>query len=66
MIKVADLLDIAKGKRTDTRWHQLEGGIGFGKLRISFVFRSVQMVEPPNLTTYNGERTLACFFVGFH
>jgi hypothetical protein len=24
------------------------------------------MVEPPNLTTYNGERTLACFFVGFH
>jgi hypothetical protein len=32
-----------------TRWYPMDGGIGFGRVRISLLFRSVQTTLPPNL-----------------
>lgn len=32
-----------------TRWYPLDGGIGFGRIRISLLFRSVETHLPPNL-----------------
>ncbi|KAJ3003927.1 hypothetical protein HKX48_001498 [Thoreauomyces humboldtii] len=34
-------------------WHNLEGGIGFGKLRMSAAFRSVKAEEPENMRGYS-------------
>ncbi|KAI9030351.1 hypothetical protein DFJ74DRAFT_656284 [Hyaloraphidium curvatum] len=53
VVKLGEILDLARGKRTDTRWWNVDGGIGFGKLRISFVFRTVQLVETPNLSGFD-------------
>ncbi|EHY58082.1 hypothetical protein HRR83_005059 [Exophiala dermatitidis] len=32
-----------------TRWYPLDGGIGFGRIRISVLFRSVELKLPPNM-----------------
>lgn len=32
-----------------TRWYPLDGGIGFGRIRISLLFRSVETKLPPNM-----------------
>jgi hypothetical protein len=32
-----------------TRWYPLDGGIGFGRIRISLLFRSVETRLPPNM-----------------
>jgi hypothetical protein len=32
-----------------TRWYPLDGGIGFGRIRVSLLFRSVETRLPPNL-----------------
>ncbi|KAK5086662.1 hypothetical protein LTR05_003830 [Lithohypha guttulata] len=32
-----------------TRWYPLDGGIGFGRVRISLLFRSVETRLPPNM-----------------
>jgi hypothetical protein len=32
-----------------TRWYPMDGGIGFGRVRISLLFRSVDIKLPPNL-----------------
>ncbi|KAJ3185439.1 hypothetical protein HDU87_000060 [Geranomyces variabilis] len=34
-------------------WHPLQGGIGFGKLRVSMAFRSVHMEEPENMRGFS-------------
>ncbi|KIH93494.1 hypothetical protein SPBR_04042 [Sporothrix brasiliensis 5110] len=31
-----------------TRWYPLDGGIGFGRIRISLLFRSVELTLPPS------------------
>ncbi|KIV80404.1 hypothetical protein PV11_07904 [Exophiala sideris] len=32
-----------------TRWYPLDGGIGFGRMRVSLLFRSVETRLPPNI-----------------
>ncbi|KAI1608056.1 hypothetical protein EDD37DRAFT_94 [Exophiala viscosa] len=32
-----------------TRWYPLDGGIGFGRMRVSLLFRSVETRLPPNM-----------------
>ena len=32
-----------------TKWYPLDGGIGFGRIRISVLFRSVETRLPPNM-----------------
>ena len=32
-----------------TRWYPLDGGIGFGRIRISLLFRSIETRLPPNM-----------------
>lgn len=32
-----------------TRWYPLDGGIGFGRIRISLLFRNIETRLPPNL-----------------
>lgn len=32
-----------------TRWYPLDGGVGFGRIRISLLFRSVETRLPPNM-----------------
>ncbi|EEQ84909.1 C2 domain-containing protein [Blastomyces dermatitidis ER-3] len=36
-----------------TRWYPLDGGIGFGRIRISLLFRSVETRLPPPLLGWN-------------
>lgn len=43
------LSDILKTSSQVTRWYPLEGGIGFGRIRISLLFRSVEMKLAPNM-----------------
>ncbi|KAI1325922.1 C2 domain-containing protein [Xylariaceae sp. FL0255] len=41
------LSDILLTSSQSTRWYPLDGGIGFGRIRITLVFRSVELKLPP-------------------
>jgi hypothetical protein len=41
------LTDILLTSSESTRWYPLDGGIGFGRIRISLLFRSVELRLPP-------------------
>ncbi|KAG6009389.1 hypothetical protein E4U43_008734 [Claviceps pusilla] len=41
------LSDILQTSSESTRWYPLDGGIGFGRIRISILFRSVELRLPP-------------------
>lgn len=43
------LSDILETSSQVTRWYPLDGGIGFGRIRISLLFRSVETRLPPNM-----------------
>lgn len=43
-LKLSDVLQTASQA---TRWYPLDGGIGFGRVRISLLFRSVELRLPP-------------------
>ncbi|KJZ78801.1 hypothetical protein HIM_01574 [Hirsutella minnesotensis 3608] len=43
-LKLSDVLQTAS---QSTRWYPLDGGIGFGRARISLLFRSVELRLPP-------------------
>ncbi|KAF2090300.1 hypothetical protein K490DRAFT_63175 [Saccharata proteae CBS 121410] len=45
-LKLSDVLETSSQV---TRWYPLDGGIGFGRIRISLLFRSVETRLPPNL-----------------
>lgn len=45
-LKLSDILDTSSQV---TRWYPLDGGIGFGRIRISLVFRSVETRLPPKM-----------------
>jgi C2 domain-containing protein len=45
-LKLSEILD---NKSQVTRWYPLDGGIGFGRIRISLLFRSVETKLPSNL-----------------
>ncbi|CAM1509320.1 Fc.00g030590.m01.CDS01 [Cosmosporella sp. VM-42] len=42
------LSDIMQTSSEATRWYPLDGGIGFGRIRISLLFRSVELRLPPS------------------
>ncbi|KAI0485570.1 C2 domain-containing protein [Xylaria cf. heliscus] len=41
------LSDILQTSSQSTRWYPLDGGIGYGRIRISLLFRSVELKLPP-------------------
>lgn len=41
------LSDVFQTASQSTRWYPLDGGIGFGRIRISLLFRSVELKLPP-------------------
>ena len=43
-LKLSDILDTSSQV---TRWYPLDGGVGFGRVRISLLFRSVETRLPP-------------------
>ena len=43
------LTDILETSSQVTRWYPLDGGVGFGRIRISLLFRSIETRLPPNL-----------------
>ena len=43
------LSDILQTSSQVTRWYPLDGGIGFGRVRISLLFRSIETRLPPNM-----------------
>jgi len=43
------LSDVLQTSSQVTRWYPLDGGIGFGRIRISLLFRSVETRLPPNM-----------------
>jgi hypothetical protein len=43
------LSDILETSSQVTRWYPLDGGIGFGRIRISLLFRSIETRLPPNM-----------------
>ncbi|KND92783.1 hypothetical protein TOPH_02686 [Tolypocladium ophioglossoides CBS 100239] len=43
-LKISDVLQTSSEA---TRWYPLDGGIGFGRVRISILFRSVELKLPP-------------------
>ncbi|KAI9733708.1 MAG: hypothetical protein M1834_003313 [Cirrosporium novae-zelandiae] len=45
-LKLSDILETSSQV---TRWYPLDGGIGFGRIRISLLFRSVETKLPPNM-----------------
>ncbi|KAJ6048462.1 uncharacterized protein N7446_011145 [Penicillium canescens] len=45
-IKISDVLQTSSQV---TRWYPLDGGIGFGRIRISVLFRHVETKLPPNM-----------------
>lgn len=45
-LRLSDLLTTSSQV---TRWYPLDGGIGFGRIRISLLFRSVETRLPPNM-----------------
>ncbi|KAI9707841.1 MAG: hypothetical protein M1820_004446 [Bogoriella megaspora] len=49
-LKLSDILETASQA---TRWYPLDGGIGFGRVRISLLFRSIETRLPPNMLGYD-------------
>ena len=49
-LKLSDILDASSQV---TRWYPLDGGIGFGRVRISLLFRSVETRLPPQQLGYD-------------
>lgn len=47
------LSDILQTSSEVTRWFPLDGGIGFGRIRLSLLFRSVELKLPPQLTGWD-------------
>jgi hypothetical protein len=45
-LKLANILETSSQV---TRWYPLDGGVGFGRIRISLLFRSVETRLPPNM-----------------
>ncbi|KAF2277636.1 uncharacterized protein EI97DRAFT_432495 [Westerdykella ornata] len=45
-LKLSDILETSSQV---TRWYPLDGGIGFGRIRISLLFRSIELRLPPNM-----------------
>jgi hypothetical protein len=45
-LKLSDILETSSQV---TRWYPLDGGIGFGRIRISLLFRSVETRLPPQM-----------------
>lgn len=45
-LKLSDILETSSQV---TRWYPLDGGIGFGRIRISLLFRNIETRLPPNL-----------------
>jgi hypothetical protein len=45
-LKLSDILDTSSQV---TRWYPLDGGIGFGRIRISLLFRSIETRLPPQM-----------------
>ena len=45
-LKLSDILETSSQV---TRWYPLDGGIGFGRIRLSLLFRSTETRLPPNL-----------------
>lgn len=45
-LKISDILESSSQV---TRWYPLDGGIGFGRIRISLLWRSIETRLPPNL-----------------
>lgn len=43
------LTDILETSSQVSRWYPLDGGIGFGRIRISLLFRSIETRLPPNM-----------------
>lgn len=43
------LSDILQSSSQVTRWYPLDGGIGFGRVRISLLFRSIETRLPPHM-----------------
>ena len=43
------LTDLLQTSSQVTRWYPLDGGVGFGRVRISLLFRSVELKLPPNM-----------------
>lgn len=43
------LSDILENSSQVTRWYPLDGGIGFGRVRISLLFRSIETRLPPKM-----------------
>lgn len=41
------LSDVFQNASQSTRWYPLDGGVGFGRIRISLLFRSVELKLPP-------------------
>ncbi|SPQ27673.1 dd72ee82-fbca-4bc3-8468-06269e0ff8fc [Thermothielavioides terrestris] len=41
------LSDVLQTSSQSTRWYPLDGGIGFGRIRLSLLFRSVELRLPP-------------------
>ncbi|KAL1839756.1 hypothetical protein VTJ49DRAFT_1179 [Mycothermus thermophilus] len=46
------LADVLRARSQCTRWYPLAGGIGFGRVRISLLFRSVELKLPPAQVGY--------------
>ena len=64
------LSDILQTSSQVTRWYPLDGGIGFGRVRISLLFRSIETRLPPNMLgwdvgtfEFTSDRILA---LGYH
>ncbi|KAF7717984.1 Uncharacterized protein PECH_004687 [Penicillium ucsense] len=60
------LSDVLKTSSQVTRWYPLDGGIGFGRIRISVLLRHVETKLPPNMLgwdvgtfEFSGERIVA-------
>ncbi|KAH8717038.1 hypothetical protein GQ44DRAFT_742116 [Phaeosphaeriaceae sp. PMI808] len=45
-LKLSDILETSSQV---TRWYPLDGGIGFGRIRVSLLFRSIETRLPPNM-----------------
>lgn len=41
------LSDVLQTSSESTRWYPLDGGIGYGRIRLSLLFRSVELILPP-------------------
>ncbi|KAL8380985.1 hypothetical protein RB595_005334 [Gaeumannomyces hyphopodioides] len=46
------LSDVLLTSSQSTRWYPLDGGIGFGRIRISLLFRSVELKLPPSMVGF--------------